>query len=49
MISKLLFSLAFLGLLAGAAGFAVLSVWDVPVTPVKVEKTLDTASFLNKG
>jgi hypothetical protein len=49
MISKLLFSLVLLGLVAAIGGFAVLAVWDVPVQQMQVEKTLDNGRFLQKG
>jgi hypothetical protein len=49
MLSKLLFSLVALLLVAAVGGFAVLAAWDVPVQQTKVEKTLDTSNFLQKS
>lgn len=48
-MSKLLTSLVFLALIFAAGGFAVLAVWDVPVTQTTVEKTLDSGTFLNRN
>ena len=49
MISRLLLSLVLLAFVAAIGGFAVLSVWDVPVQQTQVEKTLDTSAFLQKS
>jgi hypothetical protein len=49
MLSRLIFSLILLALVAAVGGFAVLAVWDVPVQQTKVEKTLDTSVFLQKS
>lgn len=47
-MSKVLISLVLLAFILAAGGFAVLAVWDVPVTQKAVEQPVDTAKLLEK-
>jgi len=49
MLSKFVFALMFLAFVFIAGGFVALAAWDVPVQQAPVEKTLDTAHFLEKS
>jgi len=49
MLSRLVLALVLVALLFIAGGFVALAAWDVPVTQTPVEKTLDTAHFLEKS
>jgi hypothetical protein len=48
MVQKLLISFVLLAFITVVSGFAVLSVWDIPVTKKEIEKTVDTSKFLLK-
>ena len=49
MLSKLVFSLVFIAFVLSVGGFVVLAAWDVPVTEMPVEKTLENSKFLEKN